>query len=143
MPPPQTCLSGKRPTGVFSDPPHLLRSAAFQPDHTRWGQGAVVDGYITGDAVQSNVHDTRFGKLLRVGGFGWGQSGDAQVNVALDNTTTSGVHQFSPLDRPSPLLNTGGPFLVIRYSSELCPKASPCGARVRSAISHWSTFASD
>lgn len=74
-----------------------------------------VDGAVSGGAVSATVHETAPGRLLKVGDYGWGQTGDTQSNGVLNAILSSGVHQFAGTDPNRPGAS-GGAVLVIRYA---------------------------
>jgi hypothetical protein len=79
-------------------------------------QGLLVNGTISGTAVQSGVHDTTAGRLMGTGAFGLGQSGPTPT-VTLATAMTSGFFNFAGTDPDSPG-GTGGVVIVARYSSQ-------------------------
>jgi hypothetical protein len=67
--------------------------------------------------TQTSVQDATPGRVVLTGGFGWGQAGNTQTNLAsLNATITSGVHQFGASTANAPF-TTGGSLLVIRYAN--------------------------
>ncbi|KEJ94114.1 Protein of unknown function [Pseudosulfitobacter pseudonitzschiae] len=79
-------------------------------------QGLLVNGTISGTAVQSGVHDTTAGRLMGTGAFGLGQSGPTST-VTLATAMASGFFNFPGTDPDSPG-GTGGVVIVARYSSQ-------------------------
>ncbi|MFT3690232.1 DUF2793 domain-containing protein [Paenirhodobacter sp.] len=58
-------------------------------------QGAVVDGAVTGTAVQARAADATPGRLLAVGAFGLGGNAPAVANISLqDDTIAPGFYGY-------------------------------------------------
>ncbi len=79
-------------------------------------QGAQIDGLVTGDAVQADLHDATDGRLMAVGAFGLGQDGST-TSTDLNTTLATGFYNFSNSD-PAVPGTTGGSVIVVRYSSK-------------------------
>ena len=117
---PGLTVQGDPNTGLYA--PAADQMAMATNGVRRWllsNTALQIDVPITGTAVTQTPSDATAGRLVRVGDYGWGQSGNTRANELLNTLTTGGVYQYGPPgtgETNGPTSN-GGSVLVIRYSS--------------------------